>query len=207
MKKLMLIGLIHLLCVTSYSQFITKSISFELRYPFPVGDNFINKGLDNGYLGLIDLGVDYNLFKNNGLGLGVTLNSSLLRLNVTDVTLLIISPKIKVEYEIDLNKILIIPQIGIGYSNWRFRAPDVTLIDEFGNPVGMGKSRDDQNGLTLEAATKLVINNDRKLKWYFNLSYEFTKLEKPEYDSGDTKFNRNIQLLYPGIGVIWNFGE
>jgi hypothetical protein len=207
MKKILIIGLIFLSSISTYSQLNTKNISFELRYPIPFGDNFINKGFGNGYLGLIDFGFDYNIIKINGLGIGILLNSSFLRLSETDLTLMILSPKIKVEYEIDLNKISIIPQVGIGYSNWRFRAPEMTYYDELGDPVHGEKFKQNENGLSIKGATKIVINNNNRIKWYFNLSYEFTKLEKPEQDGGDKKFNRNIHLIYPGIGMIWNFGE
>jgi len=207
MKKITIICLILTITISSFSQINTENISFELRYPIPIGDNFINKGFDNGYLGLIDLGIDYNILKTNGLGVGIILNTSVLRLSETDLTLMILSPKLKVEYEIDLNKISIIPQVGVGYSNWRFRAPEMTYYDEFGNPVQGEKYKENENGLTIKGATKLVINGDKQIKWYFNLSYEFTKLEKPEQEGGDTKYNRNIHLIYPGIGMTWDFGK
>lgn len=205
MKKIIIFGLFFLSSISTYSQLNTENISFELRYPIPMGDNFINKGFDNGYIGLIDLGVDYNIVKNKGLGIGVLLNSSVLKLSESDLTLMILSPKLKVEYEIDLNKVSIIPQVGVGYSYWRFRAPEMTYYDEFGNSVQGEKFKLNENGFTLKGATKLVINNDKRLKWYFNLSYEFTKLEKPEPKGGDTKYNRNIHLIYPGIGMTWDF--
>lgn len=207
MKRITIIGLILTITISTYAQLNTENISFELRYPIPIGDNFINKGFDNGYLGLIDLGVDYNVIKTNGLGIGVLLNSSVLRLSETDLTLIILSPKLKVEYEIDLNKISIIPQIGAGYSNWRFRAPAMTFTDESGNPVQGEDYKKNENGLTLRGGTKLVLNSDSKVKWYINFTYEFTKLEKPEKPVKDNKHNRNIHMIYPGVGLTWNFGK
>jgi len=202
MKKIIFFGLIFLSSISTYSQLNTENISFELRYPIPIGDNFINKGFDNGYLGLIDLGVDYNIIKTKRLGIGILLNTSVLRLSETDLTLMILSPKLKIEYKIDLNKVSIIPQVGVGYSFWRFRA---TYYDEFSKPLQSKKYKINTNGFTIKGATKLVINNDKRLKWYFNISYEFTKLDKPEEEGGDIKYNRNIQLIYPGIGMTWNF--
>jgi hypothetical protein len=207
MRKLIVVGLVLFNTVSSYSQFDSENISFELRYPVPIGDNFINKGFDNGYIGLFDIGLDYNVIKKDKLGIGILLNSSVLRLTINDLTLLVLSPKVKVEYEIDINKLIIIPQIGIGYSNWRFRAPGITYLDEFGNQIQDEQYKQNLNGLTLKGATKLVINNDKNLKWHFNLSYEFTKLEKPENLTDNNNYNQNIQLIYPGIGMIWNFGR
>lgn len=211
MKKITIIGLILIITISSFSQINTENISFELRYPIPIGDNFINKGFDNGYIGLIDLGVDYNIIKTNGLGIGLLLNSSVLRLSETELTLMILSPKLKVDFEIDLNKVSIIPQIGVGYSNYRYRAPasDMTLTDEFGNPVegDSEKFKQNENGFTLRGGSKLVLNSDNKVKWFINFTYEFTKLEKPDEPMQDTKQNRNIHMIYPGVGLTWNFGK
>ena len=172
-----------------------------------MGHNFINKGFDNGYSGLFDLGLDYNILNRNALGIGIVFNASVLRLPQTDVDLMILSPKIKVEYEIDLNEVSVIPLVGIGYSNWGFRSPEVTFIDDFGNTVLREERRQNENGLTIKGATKLVINDDKRIKWYFNLSYEFTKLERNELERGNIKFNRNIHLFYPGIGIAWHFAD
>jgi hypothetical protein len=207
MKKITIIGLFLTITISSYSKINTENISFVLRYPIPTGDNFINKGLDNGYLGIIDAGVDYNIIKTNGLGIGLLMNTSFLRFSESDLTLMILSPKIKVEYEIDFSIISIIPLIGAGYSNWRFRAPGMNLKDEFGNPVQGEKFKENENGLTLVGAAKIVLNNDKRIKWYLNFSYEFTKLEKPPEPAEDNKFNRNMHMLYPGIGMLWNFGK
>ena len=207
MKKLLLFGLIIFQTISSYSQINTDKISFELRYPIPLGDNLLNKGFGDGYLGLIDIGVDYNVIETNRIGIGVLFNSSILRLSETDVTLFILSPKIKIDYEININKFSIIPQIGLGYSNWRFRAPAIMMTDEFGNPVEGEKYKENENGLTIKGGTKFVFNSSKNLNWYFQIAYEFTKLEKPDYGANDSKYNRNMHLLYPGIGLIWNFNK
>lgn len=79
--------------------------------------------------------------------------------------------------------------------------------DEFGEITQGVTYKKNENGLTTKTAVKLVVNNDKKIKWYFNLSYEFTKLEKSKHEEDNIKFNRNIQMIYPGVGIIWNFGE
>ncbi|MBK8806723.1 MAG: hypothetical protein IPO21_08780 [Bacteroidales bacterium] len=206
MKRQIFVVLILLISVASYSQF-NKNIAIEVRYPLPIGDNFINKGFDKGYLGIIDLGLDYNVIEKNGLGLGIVFNTSYLRFSETDVNLLILSPKIKLEYEIELNKLSIIPQIGVGFSSWQYRVYDIIYTDELGNYLYTSDFKQIENGLTLKGATKFVINTDKRVKWYFNIAYEFTRLEKSEYESANTKYNRNIQMIYPGVGMIWNFSK
>ncbi len=65
MKKLLLFVLIISQTISLYSQINTDNISFELRYPLPLGDNLLNKGFGDGYLGLIDIGIDYNVIHRN----------------------------------------------------------------------------------------------------------------------------------------------
>jgi hypothetical protein len=204
MRKLIFAGLILFHSIWAYSQISNERISIELRYPLPLGHNFIHKA---GYVGLFDIGVGYSLIKSNGLSLGVVLSSSALRFDLTDLNLFVISPKFKAEYEIILNKLTIIPQIGIGYSNWRFRAPGIMYTDEMGNQVQDENFKINYNGLTAKAATRILINNDKNLKWYFNMAYEFTRLERPENLISNFAYNQNIQLFYPGIGVAWIFGR
>lgn len=207
-KKIITIGLVLLYTIGLYSQVNTSNISFELRYPVPVGNNFINKAFfGDGYLGLMDLAIDYNVLKFNELALGITLNSSVLRASsVSDITLLILSPKIKFEYELNLNRVSLIPQIGFGYSNWRYYAI-LQYTNEIGEPAGTISDKSNSNGLTFQALTKLKINSGKSINWYFLITYEFTKLEKPEIEGADTKFNRNIHIVYPGIGLQWNFNN
>jgi len=205
MRKLLIIGLIIFSSISTYSQINTKIISFETRYPIPIGNNFINKGFDKGYSGQIDFGIDYNVINKRKLGIGVLLNASFLNLSETDVNLLILSPKVKVEYEIDLNRISILPQFGIGYSKWLFRGSEMTYFDEISDQFQKRKYKEDQSGLTIMGSTKFLINSNKRIKWFLKLSYEFTKLEKD--DIGNSKFNRNIHLFYPGVGMTWNFRE
>lgn len=44
MKRTIIISLILTIAISTFAQINTKNISFELRYPIPMGDNFINKG-------------------------------------------------------------------------------------------------------------------------------------------------------------------
>jgi hypothetical protein len=207
MKKILVILLILIQMNNLFSQINKDDIAFELRYPIPMGDNYINKGFGDGYLGIVDIGVDYNIIKINNLGIGILLNSSILRLSESDLTLMILSPKIKIDYKININKISIIPNIAFGYSNWRLRAPAMTMTDEYGNPVQGEKFKENNDGLSFKGATKVVLNSHNRLNWYIQLAYEFTKLEKPENGAKNSKYNRNMHILYPGIGLIWKFNK
>lgn len=205
MKKLLVIGLIIFQSITSCAQNNAHKISFELRYPVPFGDNFINNAYDNGYSGLIDIGIDYNIIEKNGLGIGILLNSSFLKLSETDVSLIILSPKIKIDYEYKVDQFSIIPQIGLGYSNWQFRIPAYNLTDADGNPLEGEDQVKYRNGLTIKGGAKFVFNSNKRLDFYFQIAYEFTKLDKPDNGASNSANNRNIHLFYPGVGVSWKF--
>jgi hypothetical protein len=202
MKSLMLYGLILAHSGFIYAQIKGDYISFEVRYPIPVGDNFINKGATDGYFGIVDLGVDYTILKVNNLGVGLMINSSVLKFSAFDVTLWTISPKVKIDYVINLNRIRLIPGAGFGYSNWRSysKLPNFSVS---GEPSGTSLDKTVQNALSFQAEAKVLFRKEKRINWYFEIAYEFTRLEKPEFPAEDSGFNRNIQLLYPGIGMIW----
>lgn len=190
MKEAIIILLFLVSSLSSYSQFNTDNISFELRYPTPLGSNLFNKGLGgNGYTGLIDIGLAYDIVKIKNLGIGVLYNSSFFRHSSVSITSITLSPKVKLDYTIDLNKISIIPQFGVGYSNLRYRS-----LSEF---------PENENGLTIIGATRILLNLDKRIKWYFIFSYEFTRIGKIFAPIRD--YMNNIHLIYPGIGMNWNF--
>jgi hypothetical protein len=207
MKKVFFVLLILIQLNNVFSQVNNDDIAFELRYPIPMGNNYLNKAFGDGYLGIVDIGVDYNFIKINNLGIGILFNSSIFRLSETDLTLVILSPKIKLDYKININKVSIIPAIAVGYSNWRFTSPSITMTDEDGNPVQGKKFKEKIDGLSIKGATKVVLNSNNRLNWYMQLAYEFFKLEKPENGAEDSKYNRNMHILYPGFGLIWKFNK
>jgi len=206
MKTRSLIVLAILQVNLLYSQINKEDIAFELRYPIPVGDNFVNKGLDKGYTGIIDYGIDYNVVKMKNFRVGIIVNTSYLKQTTSEVDLRIISPKIKCEYNYELSKISIIPQVALGYSKLHFHAKATTIqIDD--QIFDIPEEESTESGLALKAGTKVVYNSHKTIQWYCSLAYEFTKLEKPSDGQGDTAFNRNIGLLYSGVGVIWTFNK
>ena len=206
MKKILIVLFILIPASTLFSQINREEIGIDVRYPIPIGDNFLNNNSRGGYIGLVDIGIDYNFIKLNNFGIGVLINSSVLRFSKNDVTLIILSPKIKVDYKININRISIIPNIAIGYSNWQFRSPAKVLGVENGIPIQSEKYVDYSNGITFKGATKIMLNSNRQLNWYFQFAYEFTKLEKP-HNAVDSQYNRNMHILYPGVGVVWKFNK
>ena len=206
MKRLLFVLIILIPMNSLFSQINREEIAIDVRYPIPIGDNFLNNNSRGGYLGLVDIGIDYNLLKLNNFGIGFLINSTVLSFSKNDVTLIILSPKIKVDYKININKISIIPNIAIGYSNWQFRSSAKTFAVENGIPVQIDQAAEFLNGITLKGGTKVVLNSTSRLNWYFQFAYEFTRLEKT--DNGiDSNYNRNMHILYPGIGVVWKFNK
>jgi len=206
MKRLLFVLIILIPMNSLFSQINREELAIDVRYPIPIGDNFLNNNSRGGYLGLVDIGIDYNLLKLNNFGIGFLINSTVLSFSKNDVTLIILSPKIKVDYKININKISIIPNIAIGYSNWQFRSSAKTFAVENGIPVQIDQAAEFLNGITLKGGTKVVLNSTSRLNWYFQFTYEFTRLEKP--DNGiDSNYNRNMHILYPGIGVVWRFNK
>ena len=67
MKKTLSILFILIQINNLLAQINKDDIAFELRYPIPVGDNFLNKGLGDGYHGIVDIGVDYNFININNI--------------------------------------------------------------------------------------------------------------------------------------------
>jgi hypothetical protein len=206
MRKSIISTIFLLQTLICSSQINKHEFSFELRYPFPIGNNFLNNKLldGSGHIGIIDLGIDYNFFKSKNFGFGIVFNTSLLRLPETDVNTLAFSPKIKIEYFINSEKFSFVPQIGFGYSRWRFKGPEMDFMDEYGNSVHFDNKMN-YNGLSIKGSMKLIIINSNKINLYFQLAYEFTRLEKSKYGEVDSNYNRNIQILYPGFGIVYKF--
>lgn len=116
MKKL-LISLILLISITSYSQ--ESKYSIELNFPIQTGDTFIN----NNYSGVIDIGFRARFVKTSHLNFGFHLNGSVFTykgivIESSFKTLYVIQPKIYAELN-TLKKIR--PLVGIGYTLMTYR--------------------------------------------------------------------------------------
>jgi hypothetical protein len=120
MKRIFAFAILLFTYTQSFSQFVDSDLSLTLGYPIPVGHNFINKGADVGYTGIADIGLDYTVFKASKIDVGILMNTSFLKFKPGDVSLNILSPKVKVGYTIKLKKIDIKPQLAIGYAHFSF---------------------------------------------------------------------------------------
>lgn len=200
------LGLLLFSSTSLFSQLFSQNLSFEVRYPITIGDNFLNnQSGGNAYSGIINLGLDYNVIDKNGLGFGIAFNSSFLKLDQNNVNLTVLSPKLKIEYEVNLNKLIIIPQLAAGYSNWRYTANDFTYYDEQGNLHTDGSFKENNHGLTLQGGTKVMWNTGTALNYYLSFYYEYTEVSMKNRDVLDIDYNKKLQLLYPGVGVNWRF--
>lgn len=205
MKKLFFAVIIILQSSIVFSQSFNEDISIDLRYPIPVGDNFLSKGFGNGYMGVVDAGIDYSIFRISNIKIGILLNSSFLKPIDLDMRLMILSSKIKVDYTLSIHRLTIIPQFAIGYSNWRFRIPDIIFTDENGNVLSKQDYKQNANGLTYKCATKFSFKVSERIDLYAQVAYEYTRLEKPDNEMFYLKSDRSLQIIYPGVGVVYKF--
>jgi hypothetical protein len=190
MKKLFFIAVALMNSIIISSQ----ELSFELRYPVPFGDNFLNSNFigRSGYNGIIDIGAAYKIKDISNFGFGMSYNTSLFSHPVTDVSIWTIMPKAFIEYLLHMKRVSIAPRIGVGYSHWIFKIPD--------------SSSETSNGFSLNGSAKAIFNNDKKVNFFILVAYEFTRFGKSD-DEVDISFNRNVHLFYPGAGITWNIGK
>ncbi len=181
-----------------------QSISLTAGHPITVGYNFLNGHSNNtNYDGIAGFGIDYSAIKINQFSFGIMVDAAFLEMNLSDVSLAVLSPKIKAEYAFIINRIQLIPQAGIGYSNWRFRQADMwvgTPPDEY----LLRGHRDNYHGITGKLAGKFLFSMTQKAGLFLEFAYEFTRLGKNP-DLLDIPYNRNLQIISPKIGVTWNF--
>lgn len=204
MKRIIFALLFSLLIINSFSQ-INESISIKLGYPVAVGNNFLNNEKSEfKYKGVADFGIDYSFYRMNNLEFGVLFNATFLKLNISDVKLMMVTPKLKMDYILQFNKIEIKPQLSFGYSNWQFRQPDYQ-IEEGNEEMTIKGVNLNYNGLSIMFANKISFSSNKRINWYLEAAYEFTRLEKPDNDIVDNSHNRNLQLIYPRIGIVWSF--
>lgn len=206
MKKLLTSSILLLLAISLWAQ-MNESISIKLGYPIPVGNNFLNGSEPNlKYKGIADIGIDYSFYRTNNLEVGILFNAMFLRLDMTDVNLMMLTPKLKMDYNINLKHVTIKPQLNVGYSHWQIRQDDYLIYPGEGEEyMVIEGSNENYNGFSAGLASKVILNTNRRLNWYLEVGYEFSRLEKPSNDIVNNSYNRNLGMVYPRIGVIWNF--
>lgn len=198
MRKRLIVIWILFLSVTAFAQNRTNNIKFELKYPKVVGDNFITN-----YRQFFDLGVGYDFLSKDKINIGIILNTTYLKNGPSAIDLFVVSPKLMLDYEIHFNKLKLLPQVGFGYSSWIFRSNKIHEINEYGDPTGNYTSfKENENGITFRTGVTLLKETTKRVNVYFLMAYEFTRLMKLD-NGGGSSYNRNIQIVYPGIGIVW----
>ncbi len=206
MRKLLVTSVLLLLTMSLSAQ-VNESISVKLGYPVPVGNNFLNGSKPNlKYKGIADIGIDYSFYRINNLEVGILFNTMFLRLDMSDVNLMMLSPKLKLDYNINLKHMAIKPQLNVGYSHWQIRQDDYLIYtgedDEY---MVIGGANENYNGFSVGLASKIMLNTSHRLNWYLEVTYEFSRLEKPSNNVVNNSYNRNLGMVYSRIGVVWNF--
>lgn len=195
------IGSILIFCsfTAAQSQKIAKETGLELRYPL-----LLSEIIDYyGYSGLIDVSVDYNFLCFEKFSISLRYNNSWMTNRDSKIPLYIVSPKIKINYNIVVgNQVMLVPHFGVGYSFFLFRGEGM-VRNELGEVVPE-KYKQNEHGFSLIAGTKLRLNNTQKrVNWYFLLCYEYTKLK---IASPYINNKKGIQILFPGIGANIKLG-
>lgn len=206
-KEFWIIGMILMITAPCFSQTKTGDMSVRLDYPIPVGHHFVNKGFETGYIGIANIGIDYCFMKKQHFVFDLILDAGALILPKHEIIGAAVSPKIGMGYHLDLDNISIVPHIGVGYAYWRFSAPERTFTDAYGNLIFEEKSRIHHHGLTLRSGLKFIFNSKDKFQWFIHFNYDFTRLFLLDNSTTDNSYNRNIQIFYPGIGLIYNFNN
>lgn len=184
---------------------MNESISIKFGYPIPVGHSFLNsKKSEFKYKGVADIGIDYSFYRMKNFEIGLLFNAMFLNLDISNVRLMMLSPKLKIDYILNMNIVEIKPQVSFGYSNWRIRQPDYQ-VGEGNEEMTIEGIKTNYDGLSVMLATKISLNTEKRINWFLEFAYELTRLEKPNENIVDNSYNRNLQLIYPRAGLIWNF--
>ncbi len=180
MKNVFLLTCLLIFGFKSFSQ--DSKVSFELNYPLPIGDNFIEQSFD----GIIDLGVDYRFARVSSINIGASINGGVfVNNNFEDVKVrsYTVQPRIFGELDVEsLHKFH--PSIGIGYTFMLFDISNSDALDP-----------DDLDGLNLNFG----IAYDVTEKFFAQIQYDFIKFGVPD-GFEDTKFNTNVNFLKIGFG-------
>lgn len=203
MKKLFLTGVFLFLSVPLLAQGRISQVSVGLSKPVPTGNNFINKNSEGGYTGLVDIGIGYNFIQKEVWGIGILLTGTFLNLAEINEDVMVLSPKLRFEYIYKRKRISLAPEIAFGFSNWRFRTKGAEFtLDE---PRALEKYN--HLGLTVRGGAKLIFDANDSFSWFIQFSYEYTKLEEKFGGELDSSFRREIEMMYPGIGITWFFNR
>lgn len=189
MKKIYFALLTISFFMNTYAQ--EKRISFELNYPFPIGNNFIGKN----YSGIIDAGCKYRFINTDLMRAGASLNGGILKYkndtapqNFT-MTNYVVQPRLFAEFNfVKIPKFH--PSLGLGYSFMIFNANGTS------NGFDISNYNDTQGGFNINTGILYDLND----RFFVQMQYDFVKLS---VKSGipDTAYNSNVNLLKMGVGI------
>lgn len=189
----------------AYSQTWNK-IFLEIKYPLPVGENFLSRAYDNGYTGFFNSGMGYSRKMGDQFGAGAAFGTTYLRLLETNMNAIVLCPTVQGFYyfpvETERNKVT--QMIEIGYSFWRFFSnnlifpADSTIVTD---PDGY--YRENRHGFALGSSTKVsyFISDRISIDFIIELNFHRLRAIKTEERSG---YNQNIAILCPGVGISFD---
>lgn len=191
-----IVYLLLIFSISSFGQESTKSnyFVFSNSYPFPLGNNFVNKSLYKG-IDNFEIGYNYDIIDN--LFVGLDLNCSFLHRGdnfppFPSVSLEIINPAFCLNYNYKIGQFRLIPQLNFGYALYRFyREADNSFTSYYST----------SNALTITPQVKLLYVMSEKISLGLDFAYNRSWLDKPKGLTEFNSYNQRLQYLYPGLSV------
>lgn len=191
-----------------FSQDSNHSVSIEVGYPLPIGNNVFNKGYGqdqiffghDGSNGLWDFGIGYNLTSLGKFGIGAAMNIAKFKLYPFQISTINYRPRINFNYPIQLNKLEISPSLGVGYSIHQYKG--LVFTDVNGNTVGENPTSD---GLLLNSSIRISTKRESRLNYYVQIGYEYTSLFPKDEALAEVTKSTKIHILFSNLGLSYHF--
>ena len=186
MKTKATVVLFLLFTINLFSQ--DSKLSVEANFPIPSGDNFFGEN----YGGVIDIGAKYRFIELSIIDIGGSINGGLFKNSkvdnrLFDINVYSIQPRLFAEFKFtEMSKLH--PQLGIGYSFFRFKSDANESHSNFADRT--------ENGINLNLAIAYDITD----KFFVQIQYDFIKLGTDDF-TPDIKYNTNLNILKFGLGI------
>jgi hypothetical protein len=185
----------------AFAQDKVKKNQFSLNacYPIPIGYDFVNKSYTKGYLGLfsVEIGYAHSFFYNIFTGINLELDH--LYLDSANIDLEIFKPSLSIGYPIKLSKLVITPQVNIGYSLWRYYSKYVTGTK---TDLDSNSYYESNNGISIGGTIYFSYPVYRNISINLSFRYEYTHLSVPSNATYTSRYYQDIQMIYPGLGLM-----
>jgi hypothetical protein len=205
-RLLMILLPVLVLAGTAFSQ-TAPSLYAEYRQPGLQGDNSIA----NSYAGNYDLGVGYNFLNFSKFSVGAGFNAVNLKYNVdklpfTTGKLDIYTPSLNISYTFPITrKLALIPRIGIGYAFYKAFSEESTISSVTFNDT-LIQYRESNSGFVLRTEIWLAYSISPKLSIGALVGYDYYQ-SAPWNNSTYYQYDQATQILSPGVGIIYSFGD